>query len=78
MKFKEIKNIKDGDIFIFNDQKLVAVGEYVDEISSVFTTIPKYWNKEGIYSYTSGSYTTISPKQEVKIIANIYAIGDKK
>lgn len=68
----KIKNIKDGDVFIHNNITMIAVGEYCTEVNAVFTTIPAYWNKDGVYHYTSGGYKNIPPDQEVIVVRNMY------
>lgn len=73
----KIKNIKDGDVFIYNGTTMVAVGEYCTKVNAVFTTIPAYWSKDGVYHYTSGGYENIPPDQEVNVTGNMYNIQDK-
>lgn len=66
------KNIKDGDIFILNGLEMVAVDDYISDCNVLFTTRKEYWNKNEVYSYTSGGYEYFEPDQEIEVIGNMY------
>lgn len=66
------KNIKDGDIFILNGLEMVAVDDYISDCNVLFATRKEYWNKNGVYSYTSDGYEHFEPDQEIEVIGNMY------
>lgn len=67
--FKNIKDIEDGDIFLWNDEEVVAVGRYADE--TIFLTNRQCWNKEQIYYYSTGAFETIPESTIVTVVGKM-------
>ena len=70
--FKNIKEIEDGDVFVWNENEVVAVGRYVDE--TIFLTNRQCWNKEQIYYYSAGAFETIPESTVVVVIDNMRGV----
>lgn len=51
---------------------MVAVDDYISDCNVLFTTRKEYWNKNEVYSYTSGGYEYFEPDQEIEVIGNMY------
>lgn len=69
MKIK-IEDIKNGDIFIYNDTEMVSAdSKYYN--GCLFVTTREFWNLEGNYYYTNSCWEEISEGTEVELIGNM-------
>ena len=55
----EARFLSAGDVFLHNNNETVCIDGYSEE--GIWVTIPKYYNENMIYGYTSASVILINP-----------------
>lgn len=74
-KVTKAQFLRDGDIFLFNGKEMVITDDYNSFNNEYcFCTNRKHWNKEDIYSYTSGGWEQIPKNANVEIVGNMVDI----